>query len=285
MIGEQPEHKQNTEVGILGNVVDTRRAAWWVAQGGVIGSYFDGVDTLWVNGRSPDGATKIQMIKGEKRKGRPLTTILEATELIPLLDRASIPQTLRPIFLDEAELNSRLGAIVLLRLPVLPQAAASLPDFMTSRSADGLYWLQSFLTDGNPAAQLLVRELKNAGVDLPAATSMNVSGQPEIADQEEALAFSRDHGLNMLLQEPHTSDNVVGSYPILGVGSEGAVLLRQGHFPGELFRDLLDTPHIDMSQTPPPHYPIREAVIERFKDHNLRGRALRQALLEMFHEQ
>jgi hypothetical protein len=111
---------------------------------------------------------------------------------------------------------------------------------------------------------------------------MNVSGRPEIADQEEALAFSRAHGIALLLCELHPSQHAEGSFPILGAGPEGIVLIREGHFPGELFRDLLEH-EVDLTQAKPAKYPIATAVQERFASHQLSPHALRRALLEMMH--
>lgn len=268
-----------TEVGQMGDVADTRRAARWAAQGYVIGTYLDGVDAIWVDAHHPDAAVKIRTIKGEKRQGKPLSTALEAADLVPLLDVELIPSALHGIFLDPAELDGRLGALSALRVPIHPTAARQLPDFMTSHSTEGVFWLQNWLPAGHEAGVLLVHELKKVGVDLPAVTSMNVSGRPEIADQGEALAFSQDHGVRMLLNDPHPNSEIRGSYPILAVGPDGVVLLRAGHFPGELFRDLLNYDEIDFSQAKPARYPVALQVREQFAGHQLHARALRKALL------
>jgi tRNA A37 threonylcarbamoyladenosine synthetase subunit TsaC/SUA5/YrdC len=273
-----------TEVGRMGDVADTQRAARWAAQGYVIGTYLDGVDAIWVDAHHPDAAVKIQAIKGEKRQGKPLSTALEAADLVPLLDAERIPPALHGIFLDPAELDGRLGALSALRVPVQPAAARRLPDFMTSRSDEGVFWLQNWLPAGHEAGVLLVHELKKVGVDLPAVTSMNVSGRPEIADQEEALAFSQEHGVRMLLNDPHPKSGIRGSYPILAIGPDGVVLFREGHFPGELFRDLLDYDEIDFSQVKPARYPIGLQVREQFAGHQLHARALRKALLGVIHQ-
>ena len=111
---------------------------------------------------------------------------------------------------------------------------------------------------------------------------MNVSGRPEIADQKEALAFSGEHGIALLLRDPHPSPEAEGSFPILGVGPEGVVLLREGHFPGELFSVLLDY-DFDLTQAKAAKYPISTDVRERFASHQLPAHALRSALLEMIH--
>jgi hypothetical protein len=272
----------NTETAELGDPAGTRRAAQFVAAGQAIGTYLDGVDTIWVDAGNPTAVRNVEIMKGEARTGKPLSTALESADLVPLLDEARIPEALHRIFLDPEELTARLGALAPLRLPVRGDVAAQLPPVLITQTAEGTYWLQNWIPNGNEAVTLLVRELKRAGVNFPGGTSMNVSGLPEIAAQEEALAFSGEHGIALLLCELHPSQDAEGSFPILGVGPDGVNLLREGHFPGELFRDLLEY-EVDLSQAKPAKYPISPTVQERFASHQLSPHALRSTLLEMMH--
>jgi tRNA A37 threonylcarbamoyladenosine synthetase subunit TsaC/SUA5/YrdC len=272
-----------TELVEFGDEEGIRRAARLVAGGHVIGIFIDGVDTIWVDGRQSQAAARIQAIKGEGRVGKPLSAIIEADVLAPLLDLDRIPRSLRDLFANADELAARIGALAPLRLPVRAEAARELPPYMVSQSADGIYWLQDFIPHGHPTTSRLVRELAAAGVTLPAATSMNVSGTPEIADQEEALAFSRRHGIPMLLYDPHPNPHIQGSFPILGVGPEGVLLLREGHFPQQLFGYLLELDELDLSTAKPARYPISLQIQERFAGTELRGAALREALLDYIH--
>ena len=267
------------ENGEFGDRASTQRAAQLVSAGEPVGTYIDDVGTIWVDATNPAALQKVETIKGEKRTGRPLTAILFAADVVPLLDEEKIPATLHPIFLDPNELAARLGAIAPMRLPVRPAAAAQLPPVLITRTADGITWLQTLLPDGHPTISELVRAFNKAGVNLPGATSMNVSGQPEIVDQEKALAFSHQHGIPYLLRDPHSSHRVEGSFPILGVGPDGVALLREGHFPGRLFRDLLEYEDIDLSHAKPAKYPIPAAIREHFTHHGLPPHELRAELL------
>jgi hypothetical protein len=272
-----------TELIEFGDEEGIRRAARLVAGGHVIGIFIDGVDTIWVDGRQRQAAARIQAIKGEGRVGKPLSAIIEADVLAPLIDLDRIPRSLRDIFANADELAARVGALAPLRLPVRAGAARELPPYMVSQSADGVYWLQDFIPYGHPTTSRLVRELAAAGVTLPAATSMSVSGTPEIADQEEAFAFSRRHGIPMLLHDPHPNPHTQGSFPILGVGPEGMLLLREGHFPQQLFGYLLEYDELDLSTAKPARYPVSPQIRERFAGTELRGAALREALLDTIH--
>jgi len=272
----------DTELAELGDLSGTRRGAQYVAAGQAIGTYLDGVDTIWINAANPAAVRMVEIMKGEARVGKPLSTTLESADLVPLLDENRIPQALHHIFLDHEELTARLGALAPLRLPVRGDVAERLPRVLTTMTADGVHWLQNWTPNGHESGTLLVRELRKLGVNLPGATSMNVSGRPEIADQREALAFSREHGIPLLLCELQPTPDAEGSFPIIGVGPEGVVLLREGHFPGELFRDLLNY-DVDLTQAKPAKYPISPAVRERFVSHQFSAHDLRSALLEMIH--
>lgn len=275
----------STELIEFGDSEGIRRAAQIVAEGGVIGIYVDGVATVWVDGRQSHAAARIEAIKGEGRVGKPLSAILEAEALVPLIDLDRVPQPLRVVFGSPETLAARLGALGGLRLPLCEAGVGELPTYMFSQSADGVYWVQDFIPNGHPTTTLLVRELARAGVMLPAATSMNVSGMPEIADQDEALAFSHQHEIPVFLHDPHPNPHIRGSFPILGIGPDGVAVLREGHFPGQLFRKLLEFDAVDLSQAKPARYPISAEIRERFERTELRGAALRAALLAFVHDE
>jgi hypothetical protein len=137
------------------------------------------------------------------------------------------------------------------------------------------------IPDGHPSISALVREFKEVSVNLPGASSMNVSGQPEIVDQEEALEFSRDHGIPYLLQDPNPSHKAEGSFPILNIGPDGVILLREGHFPGELFQDLLGYGEIDLSHAKTAEYPISPAIRKHFTNHGLSPHELHNEILRL----
>lgn len=272
------------ETGEFGKQACMRRAAELVAAGEAIGTYLDGVDTIWIDAASPKAVRKIEIIKGEKRTGMPLSTALEAVDLVPLLDEGRIPTNLRSIFLDPHELAGRLGALAVLRLPIPAQTAAQLPHVLSTHTADGTYWLQNWIPNGHEAGTGLVRELKKVGVNLPGGTSMNISGRPEIADQDEAFEFSRERGIAYLLRDPHPSHKVEGSFPILTVRPNVVAVLREGHYPSQIFQDLLDGEPVDFSQAKPAKYPISPTILQRFSNHGLSAHALRSELLRVIHD-
>jgi hypothetical protein len=205
---------------------------------------------IFVDAANPQGVEAVYAIKGAKRAGKPLSVLLYARALVPLLDLGRIRPDLRPIFGDPAELASRLATLCFMRVPITEGAALLLPPVVVSETPDGAHWLQNYVPGEWGPAFPLVDEVLAAGLTLPSATSMNVSGQPEIVDQDEALAFCAAHGIPLFLADPGARPVAKGSYPIISVGLEGVRLVREGHFPGNLFDLLLQTA-VDASDVAP----------------------------------
>lgn len=146
--------------------------------------------------------------------------------------------------------------------------------FAVSQTSDGAYWMQTWLPTVDSPASLLVEELREEGVELWAVTSMNVSDQPEIVEQDEGIAFCGTHGIPLFLADPEDKRAVRGSFPIIGIDRGGIRLIREGHFPGYLFEYLLGDAHVDTSQPIPAKYPLlltpsREAA-SKLPAHQLR---------------
>ena len=89
--------------------------------------------------------------------------------------------------------------------------------------------------------------LRKESVDLPAVTSMNVSGEPELVDGEAGLQFCKEHQVPLFLGDRNSPGRAKGSFPILQVGSKGIALIREGHFPARLFQSLLGDWEINLS--------------------------------------
>ena len=71
-------------------------------------------------------------------------------------------------------------------------------------------------------------------------------------------------------------------FPFSALVPEGVVLLREGHFPKQLFSYLLEYDEIDVSSAKPARYPISPQIRDRFAGTELRGAALRKALLDYY---
>jgi hypothetical protein len=216
-------------------------AARLMGAGHAIGAFARGVCAIMGDGANPAFVNAVVRAKGEKRRTQPLAGLLEAATLVPLLDAAQIPADLHPIFLDPAEFSARLGSLCFIRLPVTEAAARQLPPLMVSRSAGGTPIIQNWDPAGHPALGALFTAARAHGLAYPAGTSMNRSGQPEIADQEEGQAFAAQAGMPLFLTDPRDKQIARGSYTILGVSPAGVSIVREGNIPGALFGQLLQT--------------------------------------------
>jgi hypothetical protein len=219
-----------------------QEAARLMSAGQAVGAFARGVCAILGDGANPAFVDAVVRAKGEKRRTQPLAGLLEAATLVPLLDPAQIPPDLHPIFLDPAEFAARLGSLCFIRLPVTEAAARQLPPLMVSRSAGGTPIVQNWDPNGHPALGALFAAARAHGLAYPAGTSMNRSGQPEIAGQEEGQTFAAEAGMPVFLTDPRDKGIARGSYTILGVAPAGVSIVREGNVPGTLFEMLLQTP-------------------------------------------
>lgn len=233
-----------------------REAARLMAAGYTVGAFVRTTCGIWIDGSSAAGVDAVYRIKGQKRVGRPFSMLLDAPRFVARLDPDQLAPALHDIFLDPDKLAARLGDLCFIRAPITAAAAGALPEELWSRTPDGTFWLQNWVGCDNAPALMLLEEMAAQGTELPVATSMNVSGQPEIVDQEDGAQFCREHDIPLFLHDPAHRGHVQGSYPIISIDHDGVHLLRHGHFPGELFRYLLDGLPVTLEGARPATYPL-----------------------------
>lgn len=228
------------EVKSIWDAKARRKAAVLVKKGFPIGVYNRGVCAIWGDGRNKEFIKKVAEIKGEERNSRPLAATLSTQEIVSLMDTSKIPETLLPIFSKAEELTARLGSLCFIRFPIKESAIKGLPSSIISYSADGTAILQNWDPDGHNVVHLLVQEMRKHLVLFPAVTSMNISGQPEIIDQDDGIKFSREHKIPLFLYDLRDKGAVKGSYTIFSLDSKGVKLVRDGNIPAHLFAHLLE---------------------------------------------
>ncbi len=253
-------------------------AARQIESGEVVGSYIRGVCGLWIDGASAKAIDLIDEIKGEKRANRPFGTTLDGAEFARMIDPDQIAASTRGLFLDADQLRSRLGSLCFLRIPIRKQVGMELPPRLVSQTEEGTYWLQNWIPWGCRSSQLWMEALQGQKIEFPSATSMNVSGNPELVEQEAGVEFCEAQGITIFLGDPESRYEVKGSFPILQVDNAGIHLIREGHFPGILFRYLLQEWEIDLSDYKPAKYPLVQ-IPKELQSGAMAGDPLRLALI------
>lgn len=255
-------------------------AAERIKRGEVAGTFIRGVCGLWIDGAHPEALDRVYEIKGEKRTGRPFGTTLNGAEFVQIVDADQVAGFARDIFTSPERLLQRLGSLCFIRAPVRRQFGSKLPASLVSRTDDGIYWLQNWLPEGCRTSQKWIEAITRHGIELPVATSMNVSGQPELVEQEAGADFCRRHGIPVFLRDPKSNVNVQGSFPIVQVDRGGIRLVREGHFPGRIFERLLEGWEVDLTDYQRAKYPLME-MPARLQSGSLTGTDLRLALLQL----
>ena len=256
-----------------------KEAARQITQADVVGTYIRGVCGLWIDGASARAIERIDEIKGERREGRPLGTTLDGPEFASMIDPDQIAAPVRSLFLDAGQLRARLGSLCFIRSPIRKKVGSEMPPRLVSQTEDGTYWLQNWIPWGCRSAERWIEAIQEQNIPFPSATSMNVSGTPELVDQAEGSAFCAAHGISMFLGDPESRYDVKGSFPILQVDHSGIRLLREGHFRGQLFQYLLQEWEIDLSDYKPAKYAPLQTMVE-LQSGAVTGESLRLALIE-----
>jgi tRNA A37 threonylcarbamoyladenosine synthetase subunit TsaC/SUA5/YrdC len=251
-----------TAVGSIRDAKGCRWAADLVSDGQPVGGFVRSVCAIFVDAENPDAIEAIYRIKGEGRVGRPLSSVLSTTEFVQMIDPDEVPEGLRDVVLDAAELEARFGSLGFIRVPIRREAAEALPPSVVSRTPDGKYRLQNYIPSANDSVQLLVKEMAARGVKVPAATSMNLSGQPEIVEQYEGIAFCKAQAIPLFLADYKDSGRVRGSFSIVSIDRTGVKLLREGQFPGYLVKHLFGC-EVDTTNAAPAKYPVVRTHCER----------------------
>jgi tRNA A37 threonylcarbamoyladenosine synthetase subunit TsaC/SUA5/YrdC len=271
---------QVDRAGSIRDMESCRAGARLLRDGFLVGTFIRGVCGIWVDGGNPDAVERVFQVKGEQRHRRPFGTTLDASAFVQYVNRDQIPAAMHNLLLNEEELVGRLGSLCFIRVPIWKEAGDRFPQGLISQTPDGTYWLQNWLPEGSPTTRKWVEAVKREAVELPVATSMNVSGQPELVDAAEGLQFCSEHAIPLFLDDPEKKEKVRGSFPVIQADREGIKLVREGHFPAALFRYLLDGWDIDLSQAQPAKFPVLavygEEDARKMSPHQLREEMINQ---------
>jgi hypothetical protein len=133
---------------------------------------------------------------------------------------------------------------------------------------------------GHPPLKHLTQLCHRLGLRFLAGTSLNLSGQPEIVEQPEAIDFCRRAGGISLFLTAATSPEVRarGSLSIISATASGLKLVRQGYLPLPVLEKLVGHP-LDTTTSRPASYP--QLLLEQELTNNLTPVELRQVILKL----
>lgn len=265
MLKVQP-NDPSFEIKSLHDVSALKKAVDLIGRGEPIGIYNRGVCAIWGDGDNPKFYEQVTHIKGEKRAQRPLATTLMTSDFLQYIDTDQIPDFLRPVFLDSQGLAARTGSLCFLRMPVVDKAIKRFPSYVVSKNENEMYEMQNWDAYGHKPTHTFIELLSEKGVSLPAVTSMNITGSPEIVDQDEGVEFAKKAGIRLFLIDEKDPGIAKGSFAIIGVNKNGLSLIRDGHFPSYVFPYLFGVT-VDTSNTRPAVYPQIEFPKNYFDGH------------------
>lgn len=177
----------------------------------------------------------LEQVKGGERKGPAAVFIPDPEEIIEsgIVDLKNIHPDFHELFVDPALLAQRTQGICMLRFPINPDSqlyGVPLHSAITKEDEDCL-WLQIlYMGHNQPFTQNLIEDIYNKGTKITAISSLNIHRGDTPTDHQEALLFCEERKIPMLISDYGTRfTDRSGSYPIIKVGKEGAVLERAGN--------------------------------------------------------
>lgn len=230
----------------------------------------------------PDTAAKIEEIKGEARRGRPLGLTIPFETFLSHIDLAYIKDSrLRNLFSNPPMVTGRFGGWAFIKMVASSRARRELPSCVIS-SENGT--LQDFSPAGHTTAMRFLSAVTMSGVRLPVMTSANPSGKPEYVTEEDAREFAEEYELPFLPNAPSWAARrkPKGSYSVLEITQDSVRVARQGFLSHRLMDALLAGLPVEWPENvKQSNYPENVLTHEDLptRDRSLEGPQLRAALL------
>lgn len=242
-----------TKLGSLENAHDRLKAARLLYRGGVIGFYNRGVNAIIVDGENKKAVKRIKTIKGEGRNGRPVALTIGFEVFLKMVDTSNLTDEVKEI-LELRDLKKDLGSLCFIRAPLHERFKGEVPAEALLIDDAGDAWIQTWDPHGHDYTEDLINQTLKLGVKFPAITSMNVSGNPEIINQDEAELFCKDHNIDMYLRDENANSKLKGSYTIIALEKRGTRLVREGNIPSWIIEKILNL-KIDKKDADEAKYP------------------------------
>lgn len=267
----------STKVGSLHNKEDRQEAARMVKKGKVIGVFNRGVNALWLNAQDNKALDTLYKIKGNERKNRPVALTISLDQIANMVDFGKISDEVRKFLELSSDLKSILGSLCFIRLPIKKEYLSRIPEAALSFADNDTPRIQIWDPHGHPPTEDLIMEIQKLGVNFPAVTSMNYTGQTELVDQDDGEEFCKKAKIDTYLRDNlHPKSSVLGSYTIISLSNLGVELTRDGNISAKIIEQILGVKFItekaQASKYPQIDFP--DALIA-----NLSPKAMRLAVL------
>ncbi len=270
--------KPKFSMGSLWDNKDRLRAAGLVARGEVVGVFNRGVNALWVDTQNNSALKKLIKIKGEERINRPISLTLELNQFIKAIDLDYISKEVRDFLSISEALKENFGSLCFIRAPLKKELINRIPKAAFCKDDKGVIWIQSWDPYGHIFTESFIKNILALGVKFPGVTSMNITGKPEVVNQDEAERFCLENKIPYYLKDPYPNPKLQGSYTIITLSEKGIELTRDGNIPGKYIQTILGFNFISNGSLPKSaKYPQLE--FPEFMFEGLNSKGVRMAIL------
>jgi len=231
-------------IGSLGKTDDIKQAINVIKNGGIVVTQIYGVFAIVANGKNSQALKKIITVKQDSNILRPFSSISHISKLSHLIDKKEIHTVFQNLFNDLLTLQSVIGTMMHLRLPLLTENVEKVP--LQMRSLQQGKWMMHNFDPSNHPVSKLVEALNSINIDFIAITTLNKHAvESEITELQKAIEFcypllGTDLKIPVILTDPHYKlSEVKGSFPI--VDTTSGKIVREGIIPIQIIKKLLQT--------------------------------------------
>ncbi|OGY18803.1 MAG: hypothetical protein A2900_01850 [Candidatus Chisholmbacteria bacterium RIFCSPLOWO2_01_FULL_50_28] len=221
----------------MANPAHREEVAFRVAQGEPIGIF---VVQYGVVFSAEDEATTnklLTQVKGPHRTSPIPIWIQHPREIVAadIVDFTRIHPDLHYLFQDPSELADRTQGLCMVKFPIKPDSALNgtpLHSLVSDEDETGKWLLFFHAGRAFPHAQKFIERIYDGGIQLVGISSLNVHGGVSPTSLEEAIAFCEVRNVSSFIVDRGSRfTERRGSYPIIQITHEGAMLRRLGNVP------------------------------------------------------
>ncbi|OGV91909.1 hypothetical protein A2783_02150 [Microgenomates group bacterium RIFCSPHIGHO2_01_FULL_45_11] len=279
---EQPIQVEQFRLGSLANPEDVREATQIIADGGIVAAQWRrSVIGLFMRADSQEAIASALAIKGDPDTNRPFSSMMFHEDLSPFIDLDLVHPELRKQVTQPSKWQRRIGSLVHVAYPLLPEANKAIP--ASIRSSGGDYdVIYNIDPTGNPEMSGLISSVNEAGVGFMAVTALGPHGGKEYQRIRYAVDHLRPFGeqVLLLLFHPHPVRNDVGGSLTI-IDSVNARVIRDGHVPRKVIEGILEV-SLDSKETKEAFY--NQADFSRLINLGIEGPELATAVLEFINQ-
>jgi len=226
----------------------------------------------------------------DRRLTRTVGALVTSEQLSDFTDMDRCSPDVRKLLEDPEVINNTVADLAFVRFPIKHSVVAKMSDvalrMMLSHKPEGdrgMPYMQGFVSEANTEFKQLEKAMHHKKLPNPVITSMNISGQPEITEPEDAKAFCKERDIPLLLNRNGRNPVSHGSFPIFEATPHGLICVRVGNISTAVMRRILQpilSYDLDQTSINKSHVQaLTPSHVPELWQQNLQGKHARDAII------